>query len=126
MEVIAVMIPIVALVGAFVMTVYLRRYENAERMAMIEKGVDPSLFTARKRPRTTSGVLRASLLLIGIGFGFLGGLIWDEVISSRFGYGPLPYFTMIFIFGGLGLLIAYFIEEKKNKKEEKEKRQMSE
>jgi hypothetical protein len=100
------------LIGLFVMLVYLRRMENSEKLSMIEKGVDPSLFARKKRG--SSGTLRISLLLIGVGFGFLGGQIW-EALTSSFGHDPLPYFTMIFIFGGLGLLIAYLIEEKKDK-----------
>lgn len=101
------------LIGLFVMLVYLRRMENSEKLLMIEKGVDPSLFANKKR--STSGTLRTALLLVGIGFGFLGGQIWDSLISTGFDDNPLPYFTMIFIFGGLGLLTAYIVEEKKNK-----------
>lgn len=101
------------LIGLFVMLVYLRRMENSEKLSMIEKGVDPSLFARKKRG--SSGTLRISLLLIGIGFGFLGGQIWDSLSDNNFGHNPLPFFSMIFIFGGLGLLSAYLIEEKKDK-----------
>lgn len=100
-------------IGLFVMLVYLRSIENSERLSMIEKGVDPSLFARKKRG--SSGTLRISLLLIGIGFGFLGGQIWDSLSDNSFDHNPMPFFTMIFIFGGLGLLIAYLIEEKKDK-----------
>jgi hypothetical protein len=108
----AVTLPIL---GLFVMIIYLRRIENSERLAMIDKGVDPSLFT--KKPKGgSSSTLRISLLLVGIGVGFLGGQIWEELFNTGFRMGnPLPYFTMIFIFGGLGLLTAYLVEEKKNK-----------
>lgn len=102
--------------GLFVMLVYLRRIENSERMAMIDKGLDPTLFATRKK--STSGALRTALLFIGVGLGFVSGHIWAEAVSTGFGYGndnPIPYFSCIFIFGGLGLLTAYFIEEKKNK-----------
>lgn len=106
------------LLGLFVMLVYLRRIENSERMAMIEKGLDPTFFATKKKGGS-SGTLRVSLLLIGIGVGILGGMIWDELTSKGFSMGgsPVPYFTMIFIFGGLGLLTAYIIEEKKKNKE---------
>lgn len=101
------------LIGLFVMIVYLRRMDNSEKLSMIEKGVDPSLFARKKRG--SSGTLRISLLMIGVGFGFLGGQIWEALTSTSFGFNPLPSFTMIFIFGGLGLLAAYLIEEKKDK-----------
>lgn len=86
----AVTLPVI---GLFVMLVYLRRMENSERLSMIEKGVDPSLFARKKRG--SSGTLRISLLLIGIGFGFLGGQIWDSLSDNSFNHNPLPFFTMI-------------------------------
>ena len=108
-EVLAIMIPIVAIVGAFVMIVYLRRFDNTERMAMIEKGVDPSLFA--KKQRDSSGPLRASLLLIGAGFGLLIAYFLDRAWNME----EVAYFSMLFIFGGLGLGGAYVVEEKKNR-----------
>jgi hypothetical protein len=107
-EVLAIMIPIVAIVGAFTMIVYLRRFENTERMAMIEKGVDPALFTKKKRANT-SGPLRASLLFIGAGVGLLIAYFLDRAFNRE----QIAYFSMLFIFGGLGLGAAYLVEEKK-------------
>jgi hypothetical protein len=97
------------LIGLFVMLVYLRRMENSEKLLMIEKGVDPSLF-ARKQ-RNTSFPLRVSLLCIGVGLGFLLGYFLDR----QFYMDEVGYFSMLFIFGGLGLGAAYLVEEKKNK-----------
>ncbi len=45
---------IIAIIGAYVMIIYLRKYANEERMAMIEKGVDPHLFHVKKSRRDTS------------------------------------------------------------------------
>ncbi len=111
-EIIGVFIPIVAIIGAFIMIVYLRRYENEERMAMIEKGVDPALFT-KKKTGNTSGPLRASLLFIGAGLGLLIAYFLDRAYDME----EVAYFSMIFIFGGIGLGLSYLIEESKNKKE---------
>ncbi|HEY0744490.1 MAG TPA: DUF6249 domain-containing protein [Chryseosolibacter sp.] len=110
-EAIAVMIPIVLIIGTIVMIIYLRRYENEERMAMIDKGIDPSVFT--KKVRTTSGALRASLLLIGAGIGLLLGYALDRA----FYMDEVGYFSMLLIFGGSGLGLAYMVEEKKIKSE---------
>lgn len=112
-EVLAVMIPIVALVGAFIMVVYLRRYENAERMAMIEKGVSPELFASIRKPRNSSFALRASLLLIFGGIGILMG----HFLDANYDMDEVGYFSMLFIFGGIGLGLAYLVEEKKAAKE---------
>ena len=113
-EVLGVMIPIIALVGGFIMVVYLRKFENIERMAMIDKGVDPQFFNVRKT-RNTSGPLRASLLLIGAGVGLLLG----EFLDQTFYMQEVGYFSMLFIFGGVGLGTSYLIEEKKIKEEKK-------
>lgn len=111
-EALGVLIPIVAIVGAFIMIVYLRRFENTERMAMIEKGVDPSLF-AKKQRGNNSGPLRASLLFIGAGLGLLIAYFLDRAYNME----EVAYFSMLFIFGGLGLGLAYLVEEKKIKEE---------
>jgi len=113
-EVLAIMIPITAIIGTFTMIVYLRRFENVERMAMIEKGVDPALFTQKKRANT-SGPLRASLLFIGAGLGLLIAYFLDQAFNME----EIAYFSMLFIFGGLGLGAAYLVEEKKIKEDRK-------
>jgi hypothetical protein len=113
--VLGVMIPIIAIIGVFTMVVYLRRYENAERMAMIERGVDPTLF-AKKHRGSTSGPLRAALLLMGGGVGLLLGYLLEASTDMR---APLPYFAMLFICGGIGLGIAYMVEERKLREEQK-------
>lgn len=106
--VIGVLLPIIITLGAFVVIAYVRKFENLERMAIIDKGLSPDLF---KRSYNTSGALRASLLLIGGGIGLLMGYWLDRAFDME----EVAYFSMIFIFGGLGLGIAYLIEEKKAK-----------
>ena len=103
-----IMLPIIISLGAFVMVVYIRKFVNIERMAIIEKGLNPDLF---KTEKSTSGTLRASLLLIGVGIGFLVGYWLDRTFDME----EVGYFSMLFIMGGLGLGLAYFIEEKKVK-----------
>jgi hypothetical protein len=109
-EVLGVMIPIIGIIGVIVAVIYLRKYENEERMAMIDKGLDPLLFA--KKPRSTSGALRSSLLLIGGGIGLLLGYSLDRMFDME----EVGYFSMLFIFGGIGLGAAYIIEENKNKR----------
>jgi H+/Cl- antiporter ClcA len=106
--VIGVFIPIVAIIAISVLIIYLRKYENEERMSMIEKGINPLEMT---KVRNTSIPLRFALLAIGIGCGLLIGYFLDRAFRME----EVAYFSMIFIFGGLGLGISYMIEEKKNK-----------
>jgi F0F1-type ATP synthase assembly protein I len=114
-EILGVMIPIIAIIGVFTMIVYLRKYENQERMAMIDKGVDPQFFNVKKQ-RNNSLPLRISLLLIGGGVGLLLGYFLDRAFYME----EVAYFSMLFIFGGLGLGASYLIEEKKMKEESRE------
>jgi ABC-type sulfate transport system permease component len=96
-------------IGLLVMIVYLRRYSNEERMAMIEKGVEPMDF---KTSSNTSFSLRFALLLIGGGLGLLVAYFLD----SAFGMEEVAYFSMLLLFGGAGLGLSYIIEEKKASK----------
>ena len=105
--VLGIMLPIIITLGAFVMIVYIRKFENLERMAIIEKGLSPDLF--RNNKKSASGTLRASLLLIGVGIGFLIGYWLDRTFDME----EVGYFSMLFIMGGLGLGLAYVVEEKK-------------
>ncbi len=108
--VLGIMLPIIITLGAFIMIVYIRKFENIERMSIIDKGLSPDLF---KRQRFTSGALRASLLLVGAGFGLLMGYWLDRAFDME----EVAYFSMILIFGGLGLGISYMVEERKGRTE---------
>lgn len=107
--VIGVFIPIVAILGVIVIVVYLRKYENEERMSMIDKGISPGDF--KREPSNSSWPLRFSLLLIGAGLGLMMGYFLDAHTRMD----DVAYFSMIFIFGGLGLGCSYLIEEKRKK-----------
>jgi hypothetical protein len=108
--VLGIMLPIIISLGAFVMIVYIRKFENLERMAIIDKGLSPDLFK-RDKKESPSGVLRWALLLIGAGTGLLVGAFLDDV----FRMGEVAYFSSLLIFGGLGLLLAYVIEERRSR-----------
>jgi hypothetical protein len=110
--VLGIMIPIITVVGLFTMIVYLRKYENTERMAIIEKGLNGDMF---KRDHDSSSPLRFSLLLIGGGLGLLMGYWLDKAFDME----EVAYFSMILLFGGLGLGAAYLVEEKKAKQNQR-------
>ena len=95
------------------MIVYIRRYANQEKLAMIEKGMSPGDFKFQSRKSFLS--LRIALLLIGGGAGLLFGYFLDMAFRME----EVGYFSMLFIFGGAGLGISYVIEEKKSKELDK-------
>jgi hypothetical protein len=106
--IIGTLIPIVFMVGLFITVVYVRKFENLERMSIIDKGLDPAIF---KRESTAAPTLRWALLFIGAGIGLLLGYFLDRAWDME----EVAYFSMIFIFGGIGLGLAYVIEERKMK-----------
>ena len=103
------LIPIIISIGVFITIVYIRKFQNLERMAIIDKGLNPDLF---KRESSTAPTLRLALLFIGAGSGLLFGYFLDRAWDME----EVAYFSMIFIFGGIGLGLAYLIEEKKMKR----------
>jgi hypothetical protein len=110
--VLGILTGMVTVVGIFIMIIYLRKYKNEERMALIEKGVSADILAEDKNQGGVSFSLRASLLMIGIGLGFLFGSFLDY----NYRMDEVGYFSMLFIFGGIGLGLAYIIEERKRKK----------
>jgi hypothetical protein len=107
--VIGTLIPIIISIGVFITIIYIRKFQNLERMAIIDKGMDPAIF---KKESTSAPTLRTALLLMGSGIGLLLGYFLDRAFDME----EVAYFSMILIFGGLGLGLAYLIEEKKMKK----------
>jgi len=75
------------------------------------------------------GSIRGALLMLGIGIGVMAGffinylLVGDAYLTSRHHWDVcneevvvVVYIASVCIFGGLGMLIAYFIERKENGK----------
>jgi hypothetical protein len=116
----AVLIPIFVPLGFFAMIFGIYYLRNSERMAMIERGMDPR--TRIAQPVNHNYTLTAGLLLIGAG---LGLFIADRISAGMpFGYDPTAiYFSLIALFGGLGLFTAYLIEKREAKKEKDEQKQ---
>jgi hypothetical protein len=109
----ALLIPIFSVLGLLLLIfgiVYLR---NREKMAMIERGMDPRLQIDNAGSRNY--VLTAGMLMIGGGIGLFLAYILEW--SLRLNDAAPIYFAMIAFFGGLGLLAAYMIEKKATKGE---------
>lgn len=120
-DVIAVTIPILISLGAFAMVfgiVYLRR---RERMAMIERGMDPRLYEeerAAKRVPAPYGTLKWGLLLTGAGLGLLLAVILVTTVLEGMDENAKPgiFFGLIAIFGGIGLITSFLVEKKSYEK----------
>lgn len=93
---------------------YVRR---KERLTLIEKGADAPIFYSDKRPDSS---LKYGLLLVGVGVGMIAGnlLARTEAFCRA---EELAYFSMVFLLGGISLLIYYFIDKVIRSKPEENK-----
>ncbi|WP_029904197.1 DUF6249 domain-containing protein [Prevotella sp. 10(H)] len=137
------MIGIVSIIAIITLGIY-RLFElfarRKERMAVIEKlsvGIDPEVLRNQfKMPvykELTSGswAIRVGLLLIGVGLGVVIAAIVDLLAvppvetNDRVFYEFRNTISVLYpacaaVFGGIGLVIAYFVEKKNEKTSEKE------
>ena len=103
---------------------------NRERMALIEKGIDASILFKKNKIDYSRWTLKLGLLIIGVGVGISLGIIASNMYFDAFhikNYSNNYYMytqdisaeiivPLAFLFGGVGLLISYFIERKHNNK----------
>ena len=80
---------------------------NKERLALIEKGENASMFSIKHRPFPT---LKLGMFLVGTGIGILLGDLLAHATSLE---EPVAYFSMILLLGGGSLITFFFIEKKK-------------
>ena len=80
-----------------------------ERLALIDKGADASIFKAEP---SKYALLKWGVFLIGAAIGVISGYALSTVINE-----VVAFFSMIFLFGGVGLIAAHFITRKLSSKE---------
>jgi len=92
---------IFGIVYVFLMT----RYK--ERIAMIEKGVDASIFVSNNK--SISPTLKFGMLFVGIALGIIIG----DTMHEFYGFSKgAAFFSMVFLFGGISLILNFIIERK--------------
>ncbi|MDN3550764.1 DUF6249 domain-containing protein [Mucilaginibacter aquaedulcis] len=97
--------------GFFIMIFGIVYLNKREKLAMIERGMDPRTYKPQSAPYQN---LKWGLLLLGAGVGLLLAFILDHSLYSNLDEDSIPplYFALIAIFGGLGLFLSYRIEKK--------------
>jgi hypothetical protein len=116
-RVLGVLIPILVPIAMFALIFGIFYLNNREKMAMIERGMDPR---SAKKPINRNYVLTWGLLLIGAGVGLFLAYILDHTAFANLNRdedNPAIYFALIAVFGGAGLFMSYLIEKKEAKKE---------
>jgi len=116
---IGILVPILLGLGFFACIFGLGYLKNKENMAKIHNGMDPSLNKQQPYPYQT---LKWGLFLMGLGIGLFLAYLLDHTVldfSSQSGRNlhngnnnEAVYFSLLAIFGGLGLFISYLIEKK--------------
>jgi hypothetical protein len=113
METLIAFIALFATVFGIMYLFYTTRHK--ERLALIEKGADASLFNTGKEDKKTFSwswskfTLKIGMLAMGIAVGILAGAILSNVgiLDEDAMYG-----AMIFFFGGLSLVLFYVIDRR--------------
>ncbi|MFA6946876.1 MAG: DUF6249 domain-containing protein [Pedobacter sp.] len=117
---VGILVPILLGLGLLAAIFGIRYLQNKENMLMIQNGMDPGI----RRPKGKSYTnLTWGLLLMGAGIGLFLAYLLDNTILN-FNHSNMDddaniaiYFSLIAIFGGLGLLISHLIEKKEYKEE---------
>lgn len=91
---------------------------NKERMALIEKGADASIFVRGKKEKAAPFwkilILNLALLLMGIGAGIvIGGIVYSNFNVDD----DIAMPGSIFLMAGTGLFIGFFLTKKLDKEE---------
>lgn len=112
-EIIGVFIPIIAILGSFLVVWRGIESKRALRMAMIEKGMDPSLLIDRNDESSKKyGALRFGMLLAGVGLGLLVAFVMVMSFFVESNYKPLVFISSSLLFGGIGLIGYHLIANK--------------
>lgn len=81
---------------------------HRERMSMIDKGVDPSIFVSKDKS-SIRFTLKLGMLAIGVSLGIIAGLTL-QAIYHEISEGIVV--AMILLFGGISLIANFMVERK--------------
>jgi predicted MFS family arabinose efflux permease len=93
--------------GIVVLVTYYRN-KRIERTALIASGRDASIFEEEEKNGRMSS-LKCGIFLVGIAVGFIiGDLLANRNVMTE----EIAYISMVLLFGGISLLLFYFIVRK--------------
>lgn len=90
---------------------FIQKAKIKERMHLLEKGVD--IFSFQKKDSPFNNILMWGMLATGAGFGLLLGFLLIEFNIFK---DDAIMGILAILFGGIGLIIYYFINKKDGKK----------
>ncbi|SKB56706.1 DUF6249 domain-containing protein [Dyadobacter psychrophilus] len=86
---------------------------HRERIALIEKGADASIFGDRSF--TSYPTLKFGMLFVGVGLGILTGNFLENQYDFNKG---VAYLSMTFLLGGASLIVNFIIERRMMRNDE--------
>lgn len=102
--------------GSIVAIVAISKYFSYKKQVLDRIALNPDDVKLKGSLSMGNEALRFGLLFIGIALGIISGALFNK--AELFSQEVFSYLTGIFLCGGLGLIIGYFVENKrKNKKE---------
>ncbi|MCF6356160.1 MAG: hypothetical protein L3J54_00015 [Draconibacterium sp.] len=101
MEGIFVPVSLFLMIFAILYVYYTTR--SRERLALVEKGMDANIFKMDPARRKMD-LVKWGIFMIALAIGVVTGFLLSNVINE-----VVAFFTMILLFGGLGLIVAYFV-----------------
>lgn len=104
-------IPIAMFASVFAILYVFFTTRHKERLALIEKGADASLFNTGKK-ENGRGTLKYGMLAVGVAAGILIGSIIDKTTLVP---EEVAFLSMIFLCGGSSLILFYFLDKKMEK-----------
>ena len=110
-----ILIPFIVFATIFGIFYVFLTTRNKERLALIEKGADASLFNTNRKFNWKNFLLSSGMLLMGIGLGIMMGAILSKSIPLE---ENVAYPMSIFIFSGFSLIVYYFVARKMDKEEQ--------
>jgi hypothetical protein len=105
-----VVVPISFFLAIFAILYVYYTTRTKERLALVEKGVDANIFKIDP-VQSRLNLVKWGIFLIGLSIGVITGYLLSKSIHE-----VVAFFTTILLFGGLALIVAYFITEKMGKK----------
>ncbi len=99
------LVSLIVFAGIFGMIYVFIMTRHKERMSMLEKGVDASVFVKR----SGSPTLKFGMFFVGIALGILIG----NLLQDRFGMDEgVAFLSMVFLFGGISLIVNHLIDKR--------------
>jgi hypothetical protein len=104
-----ILVPMILFGAVFGIVYVITTARHKEKMAMIEKGADPTLFKRQQIKFSQYNTFKFGLLMVGVAVGIFAGNILGEadLIDS-----VMAVFSSVLLFGGLALIAAYLLRNR--------------